>query len=82
MKFTLIAEHDSGEKITYEFEKEFLNDVVGDFDLFLRGCGFVFKGSLGFNNDDLQTDSLQFDLNSCDNMASPWAFDTKDNYAY
>ena len=48
MKFTFIAEHDSGEKITYESEKEFLQDVVSDFELFLRGCGFCFDGTLDF----------------------------------
>jgi len=48
MKFTFIAEHDSGEKVTYETEKEFLHDVVDDFELFLRGCGFYFDGNLDF----------------------------------
>lgn len=48
MKFTFIAEHDSGEKITYESEKEFLHDVVDDFELFLRGAGFYFDGKLEF----------------------------------
>ena len=48
MRFTFIADHESGERITYETEKDFLTDVVGDFELFLRGCGFVFDGNLDF----------------------------------
>lgn len=48
MKFTFIAEHETGEKITYESTKDFLPEVVQDFELFLRGCGFVFDGNLDF----------------------------------
>ena len=52
MKFTFIAEHESGEKVTYETEKEFLGDVVSDFELFLRGAGFYFDGNLQFVDED------------------------------
>jgi bifunctional DNA-binding transcriptional regulator/antitoxin component of YhaV-PrlF toxin-antitoxin module len=53
MKFTFIAEHESGEKITYETEKDFLQDVLSDFELFLRGAGFYFDGQLGFVEEDV-----------------------------
>jgi len=53
MKFTFIAEHAGGEKVTYETEKDFLQDVISDFELFLRGCGFYFDGQLGFVEEDV-----------------------------
>lgn len=46
MKFTFIAEHESGEKITYETNKQYLPGIVEDIELFLRGCGFTIKGNL------------------------------------
>lgn len=57
MKFTFIAEHESGEKITYESTKDFLPEVVQDFELFLRGCGFFFDGNLDFVEQETYTES-------------------------
>ena len=57
MKFTFIAEHETGEKITYESTKHFLPEVVEDFELFLRGCGFFFDGNLDFVEPEIYTDS-------------------------
>ena len=50
-KFTLIAEHDDAHKITYEFNKDYLPEVLQDIELFLRGVGFFFDGQLDFVND-------------------------------
>lgn len=47
-KFTFTCEHNSNHKSTLEFEGDFLNDVVSEFELFLRGCGFYFDGNLDF----------------------------------
>lgn len=46
MKFTLICEHEEGDVVTHEFEKEFLNDVLNRMHDFLKGCGYVFDGTL------------------------------------
>ncbi len=46
MKFTLICEHDSGPKITYEFKNIMLADTLDNMQNFLKGCGFVFDGVL------------------------------------
>jgi hypothetical protein len=43
-KFTFIAEHDSGQKVTYDCDHDFLDHVLEDFDLFLRGVGFFPQG--------------------------------------
>lgn len=51
MKFTLISDHEqNGPRVTYEFEEEFLNDVVLNIEQFLKGTGFVFD-SLEVNNE-------------------------------
>lgn len=46
MKFKLICEHEEGDVITHEFNKVFLSDVVERMQDFLKGCGFVFDGTL------------------------------------
>lgn len=46
MKFKLICEHEEGDVITHEFNKVFLNDVVERMQDFLKGCGFIFDGTL------------------------------------
>jgi hypothetical protein len=33
-------------KITHEFEEIQLNNVIENFESFLRGCGFIFDGNL------------------------------------
>ena len=45
-KFTLISEHDDSSRTTVEFERDFLPDVIMQMDMFLRGTGFVYDGSL------------------------------------
>jgi hypothetical protein len=56
-KFTLIAEHtnDYGEtlsKNTHEFDVEFLQEVLENVDLFLRGTGFFSSGNLQYVPDE------------------------------
>jgi hypothetical protein len=53
-KFTLICDH--GEfgtplKNTTEFEVDFLPEVLENFELFLRGAGFVFDGKVEINDE-------------------------------
>jgi hypothetical protein len=51
MKFTLISDHElNGPKITYEFEEDFLDEVILNIEQFLKGSGFVFD-SLEVNNE-------------------------------
>jgi len=46
-KFTLIAEHTdiygkpTSHKVTHEFNVDSLDNVLENFDLFIRGCGFM-----------------------------------------
>jgi hypothetical protein len=51
-KFTFICDHNSelgpGPKIEFTTEKEYLPEVLEDFEMFLRGCGFFFDGMLDF----------------------------------
>ena len=64
-KFTLIAEHSSGEKATLEFEKEYLPDVLENIEMFLRGAGFHFAGNLDFVEDAYEGQGFeQFDPNA------------------
>ena len=51
-KFTFIAEYETGERITFETHKEIINDVLEDFNLFLRGCGYAQSGTLDYIPDD------------------------------
>jgi hypothetical protein len=37
---------------TKEFDSEYLSDVVENFEMFLRGCGYHFNGHLDFVQDD------------------------------
>jgi hypothetical protein len=61
-KFTFIAEHDSGEKVTFETDKEYIHDVLEDFQMFLRGVGFHFGGNLDFVEDAYEGQGFaQFD---------------------
>jgi hypothetical protein len=62
-KFTLIAEHSTGEKATLEFEKEHLLDVVENVEMFLRGAGFHFNGNLEFVENDYKGQAHHFDPN-------------------
>ena len=55
MKFELSGQHYNylslsdrrpGTKINMEFEGETLEDILEEFSMFLRGCGFVIDGTL------------------------------------
>lgn len=55
MKFELTCQHYNylsssnthpGTKINIEFESETLDDILEEFAMFLRGCGFVIDGTL------------------------------------
>lgn len=56
MKFTFIAERTigiaNGAKCTTEFNAEVLPDILGEFENFLRGLGFLIDGHLDIVNDD------------------------------
>jgi hypothetical protein len=63
-KFTFISEHNTGEKITFEFNKEYLPDILQEFEMFLRGAGFQFNGNLDFVEDAYEGQGFgQFDPN-------------------
>jgi len=44
-------------KITHEFEEIQLNNVIENFESFLRGCGFVFDGNLEIVSDSSRSDT-------------------------
>ena len=49
-KFTLIREDSTyynNSKSTSEFSAVTLENVIEEFEMFLKGCGFVFDGHLG-----------------------------------
>ena len=52
--FTFTCQHDSGETITFETNKEFLYDVISDFEMFLKGSGFVFDDQLDLVSERVQ----------------------------
>lgn len=62
-KFTFISEHNTGEKITFEFKKEYLPDILQEFEMFLRGAGFHFSGNLDFVSDYEGQGFAQYDPN-------------------
>lgn len=67
MKFKLICEHEEGDVVTHQFEKEFLNDVLNRMQDFLRGCGYVFDGTLDIVSEDemyppVQVEPQEFDF--------------------
>ena len=72
-KFTFIAEHESGQKVTYECQNDFIGHVLEDFDLFLRGVGFYPDG------DRLEYVSDDFDIVEENIEHSDHYFDTERN---
>jgi len=53
MKMTFTCDNGPGEaKIVYEVEGSYLPKVLENFELFLKGSGFVFNGCLEFVNDE------------------------------
>lgn len=64
-KFTFICQEESmpfvhsiQSKRTVEFNAETLDDILNEFEMFLRGAGFHFEGHLDFVNED---DFIQFE---------------------
>ena len=45
---------------TVEFKAEVLSDILEQFELFLRGCGFVFDGTLDIVVDETDDDTVSF----------------------
>jgi hypothetical protein len=96
-KFTFICEDDPmpfSESIvtkrTVEFDAVHINDVVSEFELFLRGAGFNPTGTLDFIPDEeyygtgpeWQTEEFetpQEDLAEWDKVHSAYYFDTERN---
>lgn len=52
MKFKLVCEHEEGDVVTHEFQKVTLNDVLLRMQDFLKGCGYVFDGTLDIVPDE------------------------------
>jgi|FreactcultureFD7_1027221.scaffolds.fasta_scaffold26253_1 hypothetical protein len=58
-KFTFICEDEHipfaddtiTNKRTFEFSGVLLHEIVAEFEMFLKGCGFSFEGQLDFVND-------------------------------
>jgi hypothetical protein len=59
-KFTFIAEHASGEKVTFETDKVHIHDVLEDFQMFLRGVGFHYTGTLDIVQDEYELAHKQY----------------------
>jgi hypothetical protein len=58
-KFTFVCQEESmpfvhsiQSKRTVEFNAETLDDILNEFEMFLRGAGFHFEGHLDFVNED------------------------------
>ena len=76
-KFTFIAEHESGQKVTYECQPDFIDAVLEDFNLFLRGAGFYPQGDrLEYVSDDFEYNESDYELHD---EHSEWYWDTERN---
>jgi hypothetical protein len=53
MKYTLTCEQGNF-KTTTEFEEDFLPSVLENMQLFLKGCGFYFDGTLDIINEETE----------------------------
>lgn len=60
MKFKFIGEFESipfqneiASRRKIEFEAEDLSDIIEQFEMFLRGCGYTINGSLGIVEDEI-----------------------------
>ena len=81
-KFTFICEDEPcpfGSSITtkrtFEFDAVELSGIVGEFETFLRGCGFTINGFLDVVNDEWQDneEDKQFDFSQFPNNNWPFA---------
>jgi hypothetical protein len=92
MKYTLTCEQGSF-KTTTEFEEDFLVSVLENMQLFLKGCGFYFDGTLDIINeeteelyseeaqwnDTVKVNPKQMDMFDSMDVHSPYYFDTERN---
>ena len=76
-KFTLIAEHEDNKKITYEFHEDYLPDVLLQMEMFLRGTGYFFDGTLDFVNNEYS--DAEPDNSEGAEFHSKYYFDTERN---
>jgi hypothetical protein len=44
--YSSLTDRNPGTKTTIEFEAEHIDDILEEFSMFLRGCGFVINGVL------------------------------------
>ena len=66
-KFTLKCEHEnltggSPHIVTQEFDAYHIYDLIENFDLFMRGCGFVYDGVLEIVQDEVVTQNEYDDV--------------------
>ena len=70
-KFTLKCEHPDYDEFTgdvigtratttVEFKAEDLKEVISEFEMFLRGCGYMFEGNLDFFDYETQLKNSYF----------------------
>lgn len=45
--FNLKADHDDGSQTMLEFDETDVNDLMVFLNMFVRGCGFTYEGSVG-----------------------------------
>lgn len=50
--FTFKCDHGDGKVVTFDINEDFLDEIITDFEYFLKGCGFHFDGRLEFVNDE------------------------------
>jgi len=77
-KFTLISEHDDSSRTTVEFERDFLPDVIMQMDMFLRGTGFVYNGTLAIEEFEDYTNDEESDECESDSNQKSYSFKDQD----
>lgn len=76
MKMTFTCEHYNWDdftgkqkepisKINFETKNDNLEDVLSDFEMFLRGCGYFFDGHLDIINEDIIESYQAADNSTC-----------------
>lgn len=68
MKFKLVCQHEEGDVVTHEFQKVFLNDVLLRMQDFLKGCGYVFDGTLDIVSDEEMYPGIQIEPQEADEL--------------
>jgi len=77
-KFTLISEHDDSSRTTVEFERDFHPDVIMQMDMFLRGTGFVYNGTLAIEEFEDYTNDEESDECESDSNQKSYSFKDQD----